>query len=110
MNSADRPTQLRPEKPFPTPLGRGVPWLGPDGELEREALALSWYDNQVIPGLLQTEKYARPVFRNRVPVFSEDEICTQTTNRLERQALLHRPSPPTISMVIWEPFAAYIGG
>ena len=78
-------------------------WAEQYMDLEREALALSWYDNQVIPGLLQTENYARAVFRNRVPVFSDDEIRTQTTNRLERQAILHRPSPPTISMVIWEP-------
>ncbi|MFF2328823.1 MULTISPECIES: Scr1 family TA system antitoxin-like transcriptional regulator [unclassified Streptomyces] len=72
-------------------------------DLEREALALSWYDNQVLPGLLQTAPYARAVFRNRVPVFSEDEIALQTTARIERQEILHRPSPPTISFVVWEP-------
>jgi DNA-binding XRE family transcriptional regulator len=72
-------------------------------DLEGEALALSWYDNQVLPGLLQTEPYARAVFRNRVPVFSEDEITIQTTGRLERQEILYRPSPPTISFVVWEP-------
>ncbi|WP_324605935.1 Scr1 family TA system antitoxin-like transcriptional regulator [Streptomyces sp. CNS654] len=30
--------------------------------MEHEALALSWYDNQVIPGLLQTKAYAEAVF------------------------------------------------
>ncbi|WSD69129.1 helix-turn-helix transcriptional regulator [Streptomyces sp. NBC_01591] len=72
-------------------------------ELERDALALSWYDNQVVPGLLQTDRYAQAVFRNRVPVFSEEKVALQTEARLERQEILHRTSPPTISFVVWEP-------
>ncbi|AWL39094.1 MULTISPECIES: helix-turn-helix transcriptional regulator [unclassified Streptomyces] len=71
-------------------------------DLEREALALSWYDSQVIPGLLQTEAYARAVLRNRVPAFSEDEVNEQAAARLERQDILHRKHPPTISLVVWE--------
>ncbi|MFF2406793.1 Scr1 family TA system antitoxin-like transcriptional regulator [Streptomyces sp. NPDC058092] len=78
-------------------------WVEQYLDLEREALALSWYDNQVMPGLLQTERYARAVFRNRVPVFSKDEVAIQTTSRLERHEILHRPEPPTISFVVWEP-------
>ncbi|MGP3637431.1 helix-turn-helix domain-containing protein [Streptomyces sp. 24-1644] len=78
-------------------------WAEQYMDLEREALALSWYDNQVVPGLLQTEAYARAVFRNRVPVFSEEKIEDQTTGRLERQEILRRSEPPTISFVIWEP-------
>ncbi|MFJ4503977.1 Scr1 family TA system antitoxin-like transcriptional regulator [Streptomyces sp. NPDC088864] len=78
-------------------------WAEEYMDLEREALALSWYDNQVVPGLLQTEAYARAVFRNRVPVFSEEMIRDQTAGRLERQEILRREQPPTISFVIWEP-------
>ncbi|MCX5141013.1 MULTISPECIES: helix-turn-helix transcriptional regulator [unclassified Streptomyces] len=78
-------------------------WVEQYLDLEREALALSWYDNQVMPGLLQTEAYARAVFRNRVPVFSEEKIADQTAARLERQEILRRSTPPTISFVIWEP-------
>ncbi|MER5550364.1 helix-turn-helix transcriptional regulator [Streptomyces sp. NPDC002793] len=77
-------------------------WAEQYMDLEREALALSWYDNQVIPGLLQTEAYAKAVLRNRVPAFSEEEVETKAANRLERQEILHRRNPPTISMVIWE--------
>lgn len=69
-------------------------WVEEYLDLEREALALSWYDNQVLPGLLQTEPYARAVFRNRIPVFAEDEIAIQTTGRLKRQEILHRTTPP----------------
>ncbi|MFF9401794.1 Scr1 family TA system antitoxin-like transcriptional regulator [Streptomyces sp. NPDC014744] len=72
-------------------------------DLEHDALALSWYDNQVLPGLLQTAPYAEAVFRNRVPVFSEEEIANQTEARLQRQEILRRSSPPTTSFVVWEP-------
>ncbi|MBD0745768.1 helix-turn-helix transcriptional regulator [Streptomyces sp. CBMA152] len=69
-------------------------------DLEREAMALSFYENQVLPGLLQTESYARSVFRSRVPAFSEEELNTQINTRLLRQKILHRKDPPTVSFVI----------
>lgn len=69
-------------------------------DLEREAIALSWYENQVLPGLLQTEAYARATFRSRVPVLSEDEIEQQVAARLARQGILHRKVPRTASFVI----------
>ncbi len=70
---------------------------------EREALALSSYENQVLPGLLQTEAYARAVFRSRVPVYDESEIEARTAGRIERQEILHHKVPPTVSYVVWEP-------
>ncbi|MFC7267134.1 helix-turn-helix domain-containing protein [Streptomyces lutosisoli] len=72
-------------------------------EHEREAIALSWYDALVVPGLLQTEAYARAVLRNRVPAYDEDEIETRTAARIERQEILQRKVPPTLSFVVWEP-------
>ncbi|MBK3647112.1 Scr1 family TA system antitoxin-like transcriptional regulator [Streptomyces sp. NPDC001260] len=72
-------------------------------EHEREAIALSWYDNAVVPGLLQTEAYVRAVLRNRVPAYDEDEIETSTAARLKRQEILHRRNPPTLSFIVWEP-------
>lgn len=45
---------------------------------EQEAITISSYENQLVPGLLQTENYARAVFRSRVPAFSEDEIYAET--------------------------------
>ncbi|MEU9455999.1 helix-turn-helix transcriptional regulator [Streptomyces sp. NPDC048277] len=72
-------------------------------EHEREAIALSWYDNAVLPGLLQTEAYVRAVLRNRVPAYDEDEVETRTAARLERQDILHRRNAPTLSFVVWEP-------
>ncbi|MGP9019365.1 helix-turn-helix domain-containing protein [Streptomyces sp. BR1] len=69
-------------------------------DLEKVAIALSFYENQVLPGLLQPESYARAVFRSRVPAFSEEEIDTQIHTRLLRQEILHRKEPPTISFTI----------
>ncbi|WP_405759719.1 helix-turn-helix domain-containing protein [Streptomyces sp. NBC_01420] len=71
-------------------------------DLEREALTLSWFENQVLPGLLQTESYARAVFRSKVPVISEEDIDAQVASRLERVAILHRSAPPTTSFIISE--------
>ncbi|MCF3962885.1 helix-turn-helix domain-containing protein [Streptomyces fuscigenes] len=72
-------------------------------DLESTALTISAYENQVVPGLLQTEAYARAVFGNRMPAYDEDQLAMQTTARLDRQGILRRRNPPTISFVIWEP-------
>ncbi|ROQ68122.1 helix-turn-helix protein [Streptomyces sp. 840.1] len=77
-------------------------WAEEYMDLERTALALSFFANQVLPGLLQTESYARAVFNSRVPAFSPEEIDTHVSNRLERQEILHRKNPPTTSFIISE--------
>ncbi|QNP70959.1 helix-turn-helix transcriptional regulator [Streptomyces roseirectus] len=72
-------------------------------EHERTAKKLDWFDNAVIPGLLQTEEYAEAVLRERVPAYSEEEIQTKLAGRIERMAILRRENGPTMSFVIWEP-------
>lgn len=69
---------------------------------EREAIAISWYESSLLPGLLQTEAYAQAVFRSRVPVYDEDEIAQLVEGRIARQEVLHRRMPPTASFIIWE--------
>jgi transcriptional regulator with XRE-family HTH domain len=69
---------------------------------EREAIAISVYDSLAVPGQLQTESYARAVFRSRVPVYDEDEIEQLVAARMERQELFQRKVPPTTCFVIWE--------
>ncbi|MFD3654771.1 Scr1 family TA system antitoxin-like transcriptional regulator [Streptomyces sp. NPDC058620] len=71
-------------------------------DLEREALALSWFENQVLPGLLQTENYARAVFRTDVPALGEEEIGQRVAARIERREILQRSKPPTASFVFSE--------
>ncbi|MBP0935622.1 helix-turn-helix transcriptional regulator [Streptomyces sp. KCTC 0041BP] len=79
------------------------PWAEPLMKPEKKAQALSSYENQVIPGLLQTEAYAEAVFRSRIPIYTEGEIADQIAARIERQAVLHRENPMLASFVIWEP-------
>ncbi|WP_432134382.1 MULTISPECIES: helix-turn-helix domain-containing protein [unclassified Streptomyces] len=78
-------------------------WAEEYMEQERVAITLSWYDNAVIPGLLQSEPYARAVLRNRVPAYEVEELEKTLRLRLDRQEILHRKSPPTMSFVVWEP-------
>ncbi|MFJ3878547.1 Scr1 family TA system antitoxin-like transcriptional regulator [Streptomyces sp. NPDC090077] len=87
------------------------PWAEEYMDREFTAVTLSWYDNQVVPGLLQTEAYARAVFKCRVPAYQEEEIEALTADRMARQEILRRKTPPTLSFVVWEPVVLHgIGG
>ena len=69
---------------------------------ERESEALLSYENQVLPGLLQTEAYARATFRSDLPPLHEDEIELRVAARLERQEVLHRKEPVLASFIVSE--------
>lgn len=71
-------------------------------DLEREAVAISSFENQVVPGLLQTEEYMRAVFRDDIPTLGEDEIELRVAARLSRQELLQRRIPPAASFILSE--------
>ncbi|MFJ2741403.1 helix-turn-helix domain-containing protein [Streptomyces sp. NPDC087440] len=62
-------------------------------EYEQRALAIEWYENQVIPGLLQTPEYARAVFECLQPALEEDEIDEKVADRMERKEVLDRTGP-----------------
>ncbi|MBT2539308.1 helix-turn-helix domain-containing protein [Streptomyces sp. ISL-44] len=71
---------------------------------EAEALATSIreYAPLIIPGLLQTEAYARAVFRAYQPTATEEIIDELVTNRLARAALLSDPTTPLLWVVLDE--------
>src|SRR5882757_120992 len=71
-------------------------------DLEADAIAISSYQNQVLPGLLQTEDYMMAVFRSRVPALDDEEIALQMAVRLQRQEILQRKIPPTASFILSE--------
>ncbi|MDI3405355.1 helix-turn-helix domain-containing protein [Streptomyces cavernicola] len=71
-------------------------------KLEREAVELHVYANQAVPGLLQTEEYARAVFEMWRPLLSEETVSQRVAARLARQQLFSRQPHPTISFVIEE--------
>jgi transcriptional regulator with XRE-family HTH domain len=65
----------------------------PFAAYEAEATALYVFEHSLIPGLLQTEDYARAVLATR-PNTSEDEVEALVAARLTRQAVLSRETPP----------------
>jgi transcriptional regulator with XRE-family HTH domain len=70
--------------------------------LEPQAMAIAQWTQTVVPGLLQTEAYARALFRAGDPRAGEREISTMLTSRLARQEVFKRSSPPDFSAVLCE--------
>ncbi|MFE5139535.1 helix-turn-helix domain-containing protein [Streptomyces fagopyri] len=70
--------------------------------LETEAVELHVYANQAVPGLMQTEEYARSVFANWRPLLDEETVEQRVTARLARQHIFCRSPLPTLSFVIEE--------
>ncbi|MFF7394000.1 helix-turn-helix domain-containing protein [Streptomyces scabiei] len=70
--------------------------------LEAKAAALHVYATKAVPGLLQTEEYARAVFSMWRPLLDEETINQRVTARLARQEIFCRTPLPTISFVIEE--------
>ncbi|WP_351234627.1 helix-turn-helix transcriptional regulator [Streptomyces sp. NPDC002133] len=71
-------------------------------KLEAEAVELHVYANQAVPGLLQTEEYARAVFEMWRPLLDGETVNQRVAARLVRQEIFSRRSMPTISFVIEE--------
>ncbi|MGH3381993.1 MAG: helix-turn-helix domain-containing protein [Actinoallomurus sp.] len=71
--------------------------------LEESASQLSWYSSELVPGLLQTEDYARAVVRGVGRGWSDEEVERRVRVRMGRQVLLTRvTAPPIMKMVINE--------
>ncbi|MFF8283835.1 helix-turn-helix transcriptional regulator [Streptomyces albus] len=68
-------------------------------KLEAKAVERGAYGDHNIDGLLQTEEYARALFAQRRPVYTEEELERQVTARLSRQEMLHRSPAPMLTFV-----------
>lgn len=55
-----------------------------------------------VPGLLQTEDYARAVYSTRIPVLAEDELELRVRHRVARRVIIDGPSPIPLDAVIHE--------
>ncbi|MFJ8865615.1 helix-turn-helix domain-containing protein [Streptomyces sp. NPDC102473] len=75
-------------------------WFRVFAEEEAKASALHWYENHLVPGLLQTAAYARAVFNCHCPPLEDDEIEARVVARMERHTLLKRRPAPVISFVL----------
>ncbi|WP_030968211.1 helix-turn-helix domain-containing protein [Streptomyces sp. NRRL S-1824] len=70
--------------------------------IEAEVLSRFSYDPLLVPGLLQTEAYARAVFAGHCPPLSEEIVDQHTEGRLSRQKLLTRDPLAELSFIIGE--------
>ncbi|UUS31689.1 helix-turn-helix domain-containing protein [Streptomyces changanensis] len=75
-------------------------WLEDYLVAEAQAVSVHKYENHVIPGLLQTEAYARAVFQCANPPLDDEVIEASITARLARQGLFRRKPLPLISFVL----------
>ncbi len=71
-------------------------------EQEQCAVGVDYYGSLAIPGLLQTEAYARAVIGAFSPMLDEDEIERLVAARMERRRLLDRRPPAMLGFVIDE--------
>jgi transcriptional regulator with XRE-family HTH domain len=67
--------------------------------LEADAAEIKTYESQLVPGLLQTEDYARAVIRAEHPDAPDEEVQRRVELRMRRQQL---DSPPKLWAVLDE--------
>jgi transcriptional regulator with XRE-family HTH domain len=83
--------------------GRLLPnWFEAYVGLEAAAVRLRDFQSMVMPGLLQTEDYARAVLRAAPNPGSTEDIDRQVALRMERQAILDQANPPDLWVVLSE--------
>lgn len=70
--------------------------------LEQAACVIRGYEVQFVPGLLQTEDYARAVIRLGPGDSTEEQVERRVALRIRRQRLLHQADPPKLWIVIDE--------
>ncbi|MCP3819043.1 helix-turn-helix transcriptional regulator [Streptomyces sp. A3M-1-3] len=85
---------LKPE-PFPA---RSQEFMA----AEAEAIALNWYEPLLIPGLLQTEEYARALISESCPPLDDETVTERVSARLRRQEALTRRTSTVFGFVVYE--------
>lgn len=83
--------------------GEAIPeWFATYVGLEAEASTISAYQAEIVPGLLQTERYAAALHRAALMNATEEEIERHVAVRMERQARLRQPDAPQFWVVLNE--------
>lgn len=70
--------------------------------LEAEAVAICEWEAQVVPGLLQTDEYARAVIEVGADIGDAAIVQRRLALRMARQAVLTRNPPPVLQLVVDE--------
>jgi transcriptional regulator with XRE-family HTH domain len=75
-------------------------WFRPFVDLEQQAVAIRSFELQIVPGLLQTEEYARAVLGGNRP--DRPKLEELIAARMHRQHILDRDEPPRLWVVLDE--------
>ncbi|MGW3134183.1 helix-turn-helix domain-containing protein [Streptomyces sp. NPDC001123] len=103
---------LRKAAQFLTRGDRGLAvWFRRWARLERIAVSLCTYECRLVPGLLQSEGYARAVFDGTIPVVTDEGLENLLDVRMTRQRMLYeRPTVPFSFIVEEHVFLRRFGG
>ncbi|WP_116212679.1 helix-turn-helix domain-containing protein [Streptomyces olivoreticuli] len=71
-------------------------------ELEHYARYLRAFQTLTVPGIFQTEEYARTIFGSSIPVLPAGELDARIEHRLRRKVIFERPAPPHFEAIIHE--------
>jgi transcriptional regulator with XRE-family HTH domain len=85
-------------------------YFAPVIDLEAKAVRIHEWDMRVVPGLLQTEDYARSVISAGKPRDGASAVDRAVSARLERQAILARDDPPMLWHVLHEGVLRHVVG
>jgi transcriptional regulator with XRE-family HTH domain len=77
-------------------------WFRVWARMEKTAINLHTYECRMVPGLLQTEAYAREMFIDLLPPLSDEQIDEQWAARAERQQLLYERPNTAYSFILEE--------
>ncbi|MEO3791305.1 helix-turn-helix transcriptional regulator [Nonomuraea sp. B10E15] len=87
---------------WPAISGNRVPeWYRPWPPIERKAEQIISVAPLIVPGLAQTEEYARAIFTGE-PDATPQQVEEAVQARLERQTIFNRPNPPQYLAVMDE--------
>jgi transcriptional regulator with XRE-family HTH domain len=78
------------------------PWFETYLGMEDAASVIRCYHTRLVPGLFQTEDYARAVIGSGHPQAPTDEIERRVALRMRRARLLRRPHPPKVWAILDE--------
>lgn len=70
--------------------------------LEAEAESVRWYSPMLVPGLLQTERYAREVIRSGLLIAPPGEVERRVQVKMNRQRVLGKDTPLLLDVVLDE--------
>ncbi|MEV0218854.1 helix-turn-helix transcriptional regulator [Streptomyces sp. NPDC050704] len=77
-------------------------WFRQWADLEEQAITLYTYECRLVPGLLQTEAYARTLFAHQLPPLDDEQVEAQLLARGQRQQLLRERPNTTFGFILEE--------